>query len=328
METPLPSPSSSSSFSALPSSPSPSGQPKVPESTSSTPIVETPSPITETPSIVKKPPPYLWYKDPKILAIIVSSFLALVFLIAYARKRTPCPPIPECKCPPSPPCPPCAICQTASQCPTCATCPTVTWEKSNQQGAGITETGSLGTAVDITTDTETLEKAQKWLLTKKAKYLNYPIAPCIRQDCITVNPGARFRMPSFITVPHRSLQQMAIPLMPPMLSNAMSKKKKVKKKDMTNQLIHQTFPQLLTIPLCPEMNKDALRQKLPTLTCPPSHWKKKRNGLAVVSKVLIRLLLHDASWKAQIFWHKCAKKKYRMENGLGSNGKTRNWGRK
>lgn len=164
------------------------------------PIKETPTPLSklEEKVVESEKPCVPWQKNKGILlALGLLSFFTLLFFILYLTKSTKCKACKEC-----PPCD-CPKPQTPSEgshetplCPQPPQCPHIECEKCKsflwqflKDGVGITEMGDRGYPQEITSDTDTLEKAQKWVADKQALGLSYPLYPCTRNTCGTIYQG-------------------------------------------------------------------------------------------------------------------------------------------
>lgn len=160
-------------------------------------ITTTTTTKTETPSeILSSSECVPWHKNRWVLgALFGLGLLALLFLILYLSNRggKKCPgegsPPGEC-----PVCPPCQggstekpTCPKPEQipcvCPECEKCKKLTWELL-QEGMGITEQGDHGFRMEITSETNSLEKAQDWVLRKRGIGLSYPVNPCMGSSCV------------------------------------------------------------------------------------------------------------------------------------------------
>ena len=123
----------------------------------------------------KECPP--WHKNTFLLMALIGLFLlALLFMILYFTKKTKVSPeivltVPVCPTPPSqeerPSCP-------KPSCPKPEPCPSNFNWQIFKTGLGSTEWGDPGFPVQITLDTDTLEKAQEWVRKQRGISLSYP----------------------------------------------------------------------------------------------------------------------------------------------------------
>lgn len=133
------------------------------------------------PNSVEKPSLFSTVKQNKWLVMAsLLAFLTLLFFILYIKEKNKIHPCPEC--PPAKPCPPLPTCPTCPTCPACPICPHPEW-KLLSEGQGFSDQGDPGKVIEITQDTNTLEKAQKWVLAQKGQGLSYPKVPCMVGSC-------------------------------------------------------------------------------------------------------------------------------------------------